>query len=83
MRSGQRKILRPTVDYLGYAVFRNSGLQQAHRESVEIALRDELSVRDTRGRKPEKQAPRLPRVEGNLSRISAAAVVDEYITVPT
>jgi hypothetical protein len=36
-------------DYLGYAAFRKlADFQQAHRQWVEIALRDELSVRDAR-----------------------------------
>ena len=36
-------------DYLGYAAFpKLADFQQAHRQWVEIALRDELAVRDAR-----------------------------------
>ena len=35
-------------DYLGYAFSKRADFQQAHRQWVEIALRDELSVRDAR-----------------------------------
>jgi hypothetical protein len=48
MRSDQRKVLRLAGTIWVMRLFETSGLQQAHRQWVEIALRDELSVRAPR-----------------------------------
>jgi hypothetical protein len=48
MRSGQRKVLRPTGTIWVMRLFELADFQQAHHQSVEIALWDELSVRDAR-----------------------------------
>ena len=48
MRLGQRKVLRLSGTIWFMRLFETGGLQQAHRQWAEIALRDELSVRDTR-----------------------------------
>jgi hypothetical protein len=48
MRSDQRKVLRPTGAIWVMRLSKLADFQQAHRQWVEIALRDELSVRDGR-----------------------------------
>ena len=48
MRSDQREVLRLTGTIWVIRLFETSGLQQAHRQWVEIALRGELSARDAR-----------------------------------
>jgi hypothetical protein len=45
---GPTQVIATYRDYLGYRLFETSGLQQAHRQWVEIAVRDELSARDAR-----------------------------------
>ena len=48
MRSDQRKVLRLTGLFGLCGFSKLADFQQAHRQWVEIALRDELSVRDAR-----------------------------------
>ena len=48
MRPDQRKVLRPTGTIWVYGFSKLADFKQAHRQWVEIALRDELSVRDAR-----------------------------------
>jgi hypothetical protein len=48
MRPDQRKVLRLTGTIWVMRLSKLADFQQAHRQWIEIALRDELSVRDTR-----------------------------------